>query len=229
VTTLDLDPSGPAPAWGQRPRPLALVGIGVLHIAVFWLVLQMDVVREAAEHMAPLVVQIVQADRPLPPAETLPLPLPLPRPLPLPQPPVPQVVPTVEWTPTPPVAAPARPTPPPVEAVVAIQPQPSPAAVVPRPERQVAITEVSYLTPPVLLYPRTARRLREEGLVQVRVRVDEQGRPERYVIVRSSGHALLDEAALETVRATRFKPYAENGVAQPFWVVMPLLFEIQNH
>ena len=223
MTTLELDPSGPAPAWGQRPHPLALAGIGLVHVAVFWLILQMDVVREAAEHMAPLVVQIVQADRPLPPAETLPLPRPLP------QPPAPLVVPTVEWTPTPPVAAPARPTPPPVEAVVAIQPQPSPAAVVPRPERQVAITEVSYLTPPVLLYPRTARRLREEGLVQVRVRVDEQGRPERYVIVRSSGHAQLDEAALETVRATRFRPYAENGVAQPFWVVMPLLFEIQNH
>jgi len=203
---------------------MTMVGIGVAHLAVFWLMLQTDVVREAAEQMAPLMVQIVQAERPLPPAETLPLP----RPLPLPQPPVPQVVPTVEWTPTPPVAAPTRPTPPPVEAV-AIQPQPSPAAVLPRPERQVAITEVSYLSPPVLLYPRTSRRLREEGLVQVRVRVDEQGRPERYVVVRSSGHALLDEAALETVRATRFKPYTENGVAQPFWVVMPLLFEIQNH
>ena len=47
-------------------------------------------------------------------------------------------------------------------------------------------------------------------------------------IVRSSGHARLDEAALATVRATRFRPYIENGVALPFRVVMPLVFELEG-
>jgi protein TonB len=87
---------------------------------------------------------------------------------------------------------------------------------------------VAYLRPPALVYPLAARRQREQGLVQVKVRVDEQGQPDRFVIERSSGHRLLDEAALQTVRATRFRPYRENGVALPFWVVMPLLFELDN-
>ena len=224
MTTLDLDPTGSTPAWGQRSRPLTMIAIGLLHAVVFWLMLQTPAWREAVEQVAPLTVQIVQSDRPLPPAETLPLP----RPLPLPQPPVPLVVPTVEWTPTPPIPVPTQPGPPPVEAV-AVQQQPAPTVAVPPPERQVLITQVSYLSPPVLLYPPAARRLREEGRVQVRVRVDEEGRPERFIVVRSSGHPKLDEAALQTVRATRFKPYTEGGVARPFWVVMPLLFELENH
>ena len=29
-------------------------------------------------------------------------------------------------------------------------------------------------------------------------------------------------------RATRFRPYTENGVAMPFRVVMPLIFELED-
>ena len=74
--------------------------------------------------------------------------------------------------------------------------------------------------------PITARRLREQGLVQVRVRVDEQGRPERALILRSAGSQSLDDAALTAVRVARFKPYTENGVAQPFWVDLPIEFQL---
>jgi protein TonB len=64
--------------------------------------------------------------------------------------------------------------------------------------------------------------------VHVRVLVDARGAPQQMVLLRPSGFARLDEAALATVRATRFKPYTENGVALPFWVVMPLIFELDN-
>jgi protein TonB len=46
------------------------------------------------------------------------------------------------------------------------------------------------------------------------------------VITRSTGFQRLDDAALATVRATRFKPRTENGVAVPFTVNMPLIFEL---
>jgi protein TonB len=62
----------------------------------------------------------------------------------------------------------------------------------------------------------------------VRVLVGADGLPQQTQVLQSSGHDRLDEAALRTVRATRFKPYTENGVPQPFWVVMPLVFELEN-
>ena len=89
------------------------------------------------------------------------------------------------------------------------------------------ITAVEYLTPPVLEYPLASRRLRESGQVAVRVLVDPKGSPGATQLMRSSGFERLDIAALAAVRATRFKPYTENGRAQPFWVVMPLAFDLQ--
>ncbi len=91
----------------------------------------------------------------------------------------------------------------------------------------IAVTSVAYLTPPLLNYPTASQRLQEEGTVQVRVLVDARGTPQQMALARSSGFARLDDAALATVRATRFKPYTENGVALSFWVVMPLIFELE--
>jgi len=122
-------------------------------------------------------------------------------------------------------AVPARDPDPQTSVAVA----PPPAAPAPRPApKDISIRAVEYLTLPVLRYPSASRRLLEEGRVDVRVLVDARGAPREAVIVRSSGYPRLDEAALATVRATRFKPYTENGVAMPFWVVMPLIFELES-
>jgi protein TonB len=121
-----------------------------------------------------------------------------------------------------PSPAPVIAPPPPAPVVVASVPVTPPAPKV------VQIGAVAYLTPPVLHYPPAARRSGEEGRVHVRVLVDATGHPRDAEIVRSSGHARLDEAALLTVRATRFRPYTENGVALPFRVVMPLVFELES-
>ncbi|MCG3188699.1 MAG: hypothetical protein LKCHEGNO_00832 [Burkholderiaceae bacterium] len=104
-------------------------------------------------------------------------------------------------------------------AVAAPPPPPAP--------RTIEITAVEYLTPPLLVYPLASRRAQEQGHVHVRVLVDAGGAPQQMRVIRSSGHARLDESALATVRATRFKPYTENGTPLPFWVVMPLVFELQ--
>ena len=126
-----------------------------------------------------------------------------------------------------PAPAPLMPPLPPAATAVAAASPPPPLPPAPAP-RDVAITAVAYRTPPVLEYPLASRRMQEHGRVQVRVLVDVQGRPREFQIVRSSGFARLDEAALATVRATRFKPYTEDGKARPFWVLMPLVFELER-
>lgn len=146
-----------------------------------------------------------------------------------------------------------RPDPPPSQAraeperTAAAEPQPVAAAIAmpppavelsadrtpvapppPPPVRSVAITTVEYLVPPVPEYPPPSRRLNEQGQVLVRVLVDAQGLPQQLSLLRSSNHPRLDDAALAAVRRARFKPYTENGAALPFWVVVPLLFEIEG-
>lgn len=180
---------------------------------------------------------------PAPPVAQPPEPQPRPRPRPKPvrakrkPPPAPPVIASATHTPEP-AAMPAPPAPvalppppplppplPPAAPAVAAAPPPPPPPPAPR---DVAITAVQYLTPPVLDYPLASRRMQEHGRVQVRVLVDVQGRPREFQIVRSSGFARLDAAALATVRATRFKPYTEDGKPRPFWVLMPLVFELES-
>ena len=222
---------GGAPA---RRRPLLLAGVAVAHLVLLIALghaLRLPVLPQA---LATLTVQLVRAEAP-----TLPAPAPLlapPRPsLPVQALPLPAVV-LAEVSPTPRPAeptltvapAPAPPVPTPVQPAVpaVVPPPPRPAA--PASDRQVSISQVEYLAPPVLAYPLAARRLREQGQVLVRVRVDEQGRPEQAVLQQSSGSPRLDEAALAAVAATRFKPYREGGAARPFWVVMPLVFSLEG-
>ena len=44
----------------------------------------------------------------------------------------------------------------------------------------------------------------------------------------SSGFARLDEAALAALRDARFRPYAENGIAQRVWALVPIHFDLEN-
>ena len=121
----------------------------------------------------------------------------------------------------------APPSPPETPVVLSAAPAAVAPATAPAP-RNVSIGMVAYRTAPVLIYPPAARRAREEGRVHVRVLVDAEGLPRETEILHSSGFARLDESALATVRATRFRPYSENGVAMPFRVVMPLVFELES-
>ena len=87
---------------------------------------------------------------------------------------------------------------------------------------------VQYLRPPAPVYPRASRRQGETGRATVRVLIDEQGRPAELRVQSSSGHARLDEAGLEALRDARFRPYAENGVAQRVWALVPIHFDLEN-
>lgn len=222
-------PTGRADGLTPVTRHGTVAAVVFVHIAGAWGLLQIDGVRSAVVEAAPLMVDLIA---PLAPPAA-----------PLPPPPPPAAPRVVRKTPPPPAPVIAAPTaapavyeapPPPVEPpppVVVIEPPapapPAPPAPPPQP-RTVAITQVAYLTPPVLTYPATSKRFGESGSAQVRILVDAEGLPRQMQLIRSTGHQRLDDAALATVRATRFKPYTENGVPQPFWVVMPLVFELRG-
>lgn len=88
--------------------------------------------------------------------------------------------------------------------------------------------DVAALNNPKPPYPLTARRQGAEGRVVLRAQVLEDGHCAELRIVRSSGHALLDESALATVRRWRFVPATRAGQAVSSWVEVPIHFQLQR-
>jgi protein TonB len=106
-----------------------------------------------------------------------------------------------------------------------VTPAPAPAAeetavVVLSPQRDPA-------TSPPPSYPRLARRYGWEGVTQVLVQVDAAGRPTGMTVQVSSGHDILDRAALEAIRGWIFHPATRNGVAESGELLVPIRFRLQ--
>ncbi|HEV7491789.1 MAG TPA: energy transducer TonB [Rhodanobacteraceae bacterium] len=87
---------------------------------------------------------------------------------------------------------------------------------------------LAYASPLHPRYPPASMRAHEQGIVMLRVLVDETGFPERVEIARSSGHALLDAAAEESVRHARFRPVMRNGRAISAWGTVPIEFRLDR-
>ncbi|HVY79453.1 MAG TPA: energy transducer TonB [Steroidobacteraceae bacterium] len=86
------------------------------------------------------------------------------------------------------------------------------------------ITDVAYIQPPAPKYPPESRRTGEEGLVVLRVLINEAGRAAQIEVERSSGYARLDAAARAAVERALFRPYVENGVARVATARIPIEF-----
>lgn len=89
------------------------------------------------------------------------------------------------------------------------------------------ITHASYLNNPAPPYPRTSRRLGEQGKVVLAVEISTQGDAAQAIVITSSGYPRLDQAALETVLKWRFVPGKKAGVPQKMWVNIPINFVIE--
>ena len=78
---------------------------------------------------------------------------------------------------------------------------------------------------PKPVYPEQAKREGWSGTASVRIQIDENGSVVGASVTASSGHAILDEAALTAVRKWRFQP-AKNGqgVAIKCAINMPVVF-----
>jgi protein TonB len=77
------------------------------------------------------------------------------------------------------------------------------------------------------LYPLKARRLGYEGIVMLKVLIDDNGRVDDLRVLKSSGHRVLDRAALSAVKKWLFEPGTENGVKKKMWVKIPVRFDLK--
>ncbi len=85
-----------------------------------------------------------------------------------------------------------------------------------------------YLNNPPPTYPPIAVRLRQQGIVVLRVHVRADGRPEQVQVFTSSGFDTLDQAAIKAVNQWTFMPAKRGEVATDGWVNVPLAFKLSN-
>ena len=101
------------------------------------------------------------------------------------------------------------------------------AAPAPSPSEPPLITAPRFRRPPRPPdYPRRAVELEITGTVVVRALLDAEGDPRETRVQRSSGHPLLDGAALAAVRGWAFQPAARDGQRVPAWVEVPVHFRL---
>jgi protein TonB len=80
--------------------------------------------------------------------------------------------------------------------------------------------------PPI--YPALARSRGQQGRVLLRVAVSAAGAPSSVAVVSSSGHPLLDRAALDAVRHWRFVPAERDGHPVAAVADVPIVFRLSS-
>lgn len=83
-----------------------------------------------------------------------------------------------------------------------------------------------YLRNPPPRYPSMSQRLKEQGEVLLRVKVNSEGKPLEVRLQQSSGYTRLDKAAQKAVNQWRFVPAKRQGKAVMAWVVVPIEFSL---
>lgn len=216
-------------------RVLAFAGIAALHvIALAALFVACDTPAQPQAARPMMVTFISEAPpqpEPMPPPPKPVKPKPQPKMIATPKPsPSAITVPPIEEKPV--ETAPIDEVPPPPPS----PPAPTPTA----PTAPTALTAPPTVTPPNFVaaylnnpgprYPSASIRSREQGTVMLLVLVNAQGRAEKVTVDTGSGHARLDEAAVEVVRERwRFVAAKQGDQAVAAWVKVPITFELKQH
>lgn len=212
-----------------RSRRLLLVGIAALHLLVFWGLSQVQDLKRTVARVAPVVVRLVAPTEPPKPQPRTPVAMPelkVPA-MTLVEPPLIAVA----AAPAPSLVVAALPPPPPTPVqvqtapapVVQVVPPPAPPAI-----KRIPASAVRYLKEPRMTVPLMSKRLRESGVVHLRVVVDVNGMPREIALAKSSGFARLDEQALQDMRSARFAPQTENGQPVEWEVIAPMSYEVDR-
>lgn len=114
---------------------------------------------------------------------------------------------------------------------------PAPSTVAPRPvaiaapsrrgsfaENRAAV-RIGNMTPP---YPAEALRRRWEGTTVLDVRVTPEGAVASATVYASSGHAILDEAAVSACLGYRYLPRLVDGLPAPDWLRQPFTWSVEQ-
>jgi protein TonB len=88
--------------------------------------------------------------------------------------------------------------------------------------------DVAALNNPKPLYPLVARRNGAQGRVVLSVQVSASGASSEVLLKHSSGHAVLDDAALQTVRRWHFIPARRGDTPVESWVDVPITFRLES-
>jgi protein TonB len=113
-------------------------------------------------------------------------------------------------------------------------PAPEPQAPAPRPKAgELVEAGAANVAPPQLVsfpkpeYPPMARNLRVEGIVVVAVLVDENGQVQDARVEESVRQKVgLNEAALKSARAARYRPATKDGVKVKMWTRLRVPFKL---
>lgn len=107
----------------------------------------------------------------------------------------------------------------------------------PPPSDEPIIRFIPYDEPPVpvgglealmrnVRYPPIAREAGIEGTVIVQAFIDARGRVTQTVVAQSLPGTGLDEAAVEAIEGTRFKPAKQRDRAVGVWMTIPIMFKL---
>jgi protein TonB len=77
-------------------------------------------------------------------------------------------------------------------------------------------------------YPPLARRRGQEGTVQLEVLVNSRGGVNEVRLAETSGHDLLDRAAMDAVQTWLFQPGKRGEQTIDMWVRVPIRFTLHN-
>ena len=91
-----------------------------------------------------------------------------------------------------------------------------------------ATTSVGVLRSIHPVYPLVAKRSGWEGTVLVRVTVETNGRASKVDVSRSSGHTVLDAAAVKAIEGWSFRPARDGNIPIRSVVVIPLKFSLSK-
>jgi len=109
----------------------------------------------------------------------------------------------------------------------------------PAPEEGPKVKFIPYDEPPTIIggmaalrdnirYPEIAKEAGVEGTVIVQAFINENGVVEDVVIVKGVPKTGLDEAAIEAVKKTRFKPAQQRDQAVGVWYSIPITFRLKS-
>lgn len=220
-----------------RISPAALVTVVAAHVGVALLLIASRALP-IAPPQPPLMVEVITAEAPTPPAPKVPdITPPKPKPVAKRE--------HVSRAPDVPVLA-AKPTAqePAVNEAKAVSPAPLPPIQTPPAPAQAAPAahavpvaavaptapkfDADYLDNPKPVYPPISRREREQGKVLLRVYVEASGAVGKVALATSSGYERLDKSALAAVSRWRFAPARQGSEAVADWVTVPINFSLKD-
>lgn len=113
---------------------------------------------------------------------------------------------------------------------VATPAPPAPVAAPPAPPAPEPVTEprgyAGYRSNPAPEYPALAQDRGLQGQVVLKVHVLASGKPDNVAVDKSSGHKILDDAAVKAVLAWSFDPAKRGQTPIDGWVKVPLNFKL---